>query len=284
MLMGHAKALKAEVRNQLKIIRQRYARSFHSFTPETLRQHLQALGIQPGDLLLVHSSYDAFDGFNGKPTDVIGVLQELVGAQGVLMMPTMPFTGTAVEYARSNPVFDVARTPSRTGLLTELLRRSSGVVRSVHPTHPVAVWGNDAVAITAGHHEAATPCGAGSPFARLHEQAGKMLLLGADISSLTFYHWIEEALESRLPESPFTRQRFLLASRCMDGRLVMTDTRLFEPGVSRRRNLYKLLPELKRRGLLRQQRIGRLTMTLLTTKDVYTSASSLADQAIYCYD
>jgi len=39
------------------------------------------------------------------------------------MMPTIPFRGTAVEYALGDPVFDVRQTVSRMGLLTELFRR-----------------------------------------------------------------------------------------------------------------------------------------------------------------
>ena len=58
-------------------------------------------------------------------------------------------------------------------------------------------------------------------------------------------HMIEETIEGHLPFSPFTRERFALVSRNRDGSLVTTETRLFEPAVSRRRNLYKLVPELK---------------------------------------
>ena len=82
-------------------------------------------------------------------------------ASGTVLMPTLPFGGVAIDYARKNPVFDVRRTPSQTGLLTEIFRRSAGVLRSVHPTHPVAVAGHGAVEMVEGHHLAATPCGRG---------------------------------------------------------------------------------------------------------------------------
>ncbi len=284
MWNGNLKVLKTAVKNQIKVARTWYARSFRSYTPDELHCFIANLGVAPGDTLLVHCSYDAFEGFAGKPTDVLLALQRAVGERGAVMMPTMPFTGTAVDYVARHPVFDVVRTPSRMGLLTELLRRSAGVVRSVHPTHPVAVWGTDAQAIIARHHEATTPCGAGSPFARLHERGGNILLLGAGIDSLTFYHWIEERLEQRMPQSPFTRERFRLASKDADGQLVYTDTRLFEPSVSRRRNLFKLVPELKRRLGWRERKIGRLTAILLSTSDVVASAGELADRGIFCYD
>ncbi len=276
--------IKRVLKKQLKVLRGSYAKAFHSFSPDDLLRQLQQLGLAHGDVVLVHSSFDAFRGFTGKPSDVIDALQKAIGPDGTLLMPTLPFTGTAVEYVRQSPVFDVTRTPSRMGLITELFRRSPGVVRSVHPTHPVALWGKDAGLMASGHHRAGTPCGKGTPFASLLERNGKILLLGADIDSLTFYHWIEEAIEPRLPLSPFTQQFFDLTSKQEDGSMARTQTRLFEPAVSRRRNLQKLLPELKRLGAWRQRRIGALVMTLLYAKDVYGAVVGMLDRGIYCYD
>ena len=122
------------------------------------------------------------------------------------------------------------------GLLTELFRRSPGVVRSIHPTHPVAIWGYDANVIATGHHLAQTPCGVGTPFEALLKRHGKIALLGTDISALTFYHMLEEAIERDLPLGPFTDEVFHLRSRTRDGLILDTNGRLFEPAVSRRRN------------------------------------------------
>jgi|ERR1700674_1518480 aminoglycoside 3-N-acetyltransferase len=284
MFADNTRRIKASIKTRLKVLRHSYARTFRSFTVDELLDRLKQLGIGRGDMVLVHSSFDAFAGFAGKPTDIIRVLQEAIGPEGTLLMPTLPFSGTAVEYVRESPVFDVLRTASRMGLITELFRRFPDVVRSVHPTHPVAVWGHDAASIAGGHHLAATPCGKGTPFAALADRGGKILFLGADITSLTFYHMIEETIEARLPVSPFTQKRFVLISKQRDGSLVSTETRLFEPAVSRRRNLLKLVPELKRMGAWREQRIGRLVMTLLNAEDVFVAVGAMLDRGIYCYD
>ena len=269
---------------RLKQTRRSYIKSFHAFSAVDLARGIAALGIGAGDTLLVHSSFDAFLGFTGRPTDVIAVLQSAVGANGAVLMPTLPFGGTAVEYARRQLVFDVMRTPSRMGLLTELFRRSAGVVRSVHPTHPVAAWGRDAVALVEGHHMAHTPCGNGSPYARLRERRGKILLMGTGIGVLTFFHTIEEVLEQKLPASPFTDEVFHLQSRDNSGNIVATHTRLFEPGVSRRRNLDKLVPELRRRGAWRERRTGCLQLIGLDAEDVFETVSAMAETGTYCYD
>ncbi|MEO8752444.1 MAG: AAC(3) family N-acetyltransferase [Casimicrobiaceae bacterium] len=284
MAASWLKAGKARVKSELKRWRHRYARTFRSFTPADLQQCLGRLGVQHGDTLLVHSAYDAFAGFTGKPSDVVAVLQAAVGEDGILLMPTMSFTGTAIDYVRTGAAFDVARTPSRMGLLSELFRRMPGVQRSVHPTHAVAAWGRGAAEIVAGHHAAATPCGAGSPFARLHERHGKILLLGADVDSLTFYHTVEEMLEARFPSSPFTREVFDLTAKGVGGELLATRTRLFDPAVSRRRNLGRLASALRRGRTLREVKLGQLEIALMSTDDVVAAVTALADQGIYCYD
>src|SRR5207244_1814925 len=127
-------ALPPEIKRRLKRLVRDYHRVFRAFTPADLKSALLELGVVPGDVLMVHSAFDRFLGYQGGLVDAIRTLQEVVGERGTLMMPTIPFQGTAVEYALGDPVFDVQRTVSRMGLLTEVFRRSPGVVRSIHPT------------------------------------------------------------------------------------------------------------------------------------------------------
>lgn len=278
------KNLKILAKKQMRALRRLMSNAFRSFATGDLQRALAGLGIRRGDTVLVHSAFDAFGGFQGKPTEVISLLQGAVGNEGILMMPTMTFPGTAVDYARSNPLFDVARAPSRMGLLTELFRRSPSVVRSIHPTHPVAIWGDEAAVIAAAHHLAHTPCGAGTPFEALLQRHGKIVLLGTDISVLTFYHLLEEVLERELPLAPFTDEVFHLRSKGQDGQIIETNCRLYEPAVSRRRNLYKMVPYLKEAGAWREAKVGGLKITVLAAKDVYEVVRSMHRKGVHCYD
>ena len=272
------------VKSFARDLRARYAGALHSFGPADLVQELRRLGLCEGDTLLVHSSFDAFEAFTGRATDVVALLQQIVGANGILLMPTMPFSGTAVDWAREHPSVDLRRTPSRMGLVSEIFRRSPGVVRSVHPTHPAAAWGSGAAAFVSGHHNAATPCGVGSPYHRLLEREGKILFLGADLDSLTFFHTAEELLESRLPVSPFTTEQFHLTCIAPDGTTHETRTRLFEPSISRHRNLHRLEPELERHNALKRRKVGLLPIATLTASAVMEATAALAERGIYCYD
>src|SRR4051794_2598560 len=108
-----------------------------AFGPADLAAALGRAGVARGGVLFVHGGWDYFRGFAGKPSDVLRVLRNRVGGDGTLLMPSMPFTGSSLDWVRNGAKFDLARTPSRMGLVTELFRRDRGTLRSEHPTHPV---------------------------------------------------------------------------------------------------------------------------------------------------
>ena len=278
------KKWKKLVKSKLKALQSWYDMTFFQFDRGKLEFALTKLGIKTGDTVFVHSSFDAFRGFKGKPTDIIQMLKSLVGMNGVIMLPTMAITTTAVDYALENPIVDLKRTQSRMGLITELFRRTPGVFRSLHPTHPIAVWGNDAQTIVADHHLAKTPCGFPSPLYQLYERNGKILLLGTGIEVLTFFHTVEEILEHKLSVNPFTENSFDLQVKDEKGQLWDCNTRLYEPSVSRRRRLYPLLNELKRMQALNECKVGKLHIQLFLAKDVLKAVQHLIDCGISCYE
>jgi aminoglycoside 3-N-acetyltransferase len=284
MLSWLPAGFKRKAKSNWKSLRIAVSKGSRGFSKQDLVDMLNRLGVEKGDVLLVHSSLDQFDAFLGKPLDIIMALQETVGPAGTLLMPTLPFRGSAVDYARESRVYVVQRTPSQMGLLTELFRRMPGVIRSVHPTHPVAAWGGNANQIVADHHQADTPCGRQTPYGRLLDHNGKILLLGTDITVLTFFHTVEEILERKMPFSPFTNEVFTLESRDAQNATLTTTMRLFEPKYSKRRNLEKLTPALKKHGWWRETHLGGMKAILLRADQVLQTCSDMADRGIYCYD
>jgi len=267
------------VQRGLKRLVWAYHQRFFAFTPADLQRALLQLGVLPGDVLMVHSAFDRFLGFHGGPVDVIRALQEVVGPGGTLMMPTIPFQGTAVEYARGEPVFDARQTVSRMGLITEVFRRAPGVVRSVHPTHSVAVWGSKADAIIAGHELADTPCGRLTPYAKLLDYDAKILLAGVPASTMTFCYFVAEELESRLPVPVLTQERYPMRWKDRDGTVRVSQLRLFSPRLDH--DLHPLLSELKRRDQWRERALGRMRLMLVRARDVYDAAAALADRGLF---
>jgi aminoglycoside 3-N-acetyltransferase len=271
------------LRSPYQHLRMNYMRWCHGFGSVELLSALRKLGVRQRDAILVHSGMEGFAGWKGTIPEIVSVFEEAVGPGGTLLMPTFSVSGSAVDFVKRGLIFDPRLTPSRTGLLTEVFRRSAGVVRSVHPTHSVAVWGTEKDWWIENHHLAGTPCGRATPFYRLWERDGKIVFAGVDISTMAFFHCAEELLEPVMPFSPFTSERYTMSCRLDGGAIQTAPTRLYAPEVSRRRCLRPLEAELKRKHLWHEGRVGSLTIVVLAAVEVLGTLKEMADRGVFCY-
>lgn len=185
---------------------------------DTLKANLEALGLEKGDTVLVHSSIKSVGEIDGGADTLLDALQAAVGEDGLLVLPTHSWA-----YINdTNPTFSVERSPSCVGKLPEIFRQRPGVVRSLHPTHSVAAWGRDAQAYCDGHESFDTPCAWDSPWGRLAQRGGKILMLGCSLARNTFVHGVEEwnHIPRRLTES-----REVLETMLPDGTIISVPSR-----------------------------------------------------------
>lgn len=162
-----------------------------SLTADDLIAAFGELGVRPGQQVLLHSSLSSLGHVNGGADTVIDALLEVLGPDGTLLVPTL--TGHEGVGPDADVLFDVASTPAWTGTIPETLRKRPEAVRSLHPTHSVAAVGADAESLTTGHEDTVSPCGIGSPYARLaNRSSARILLLGVGHESNTTLHAVEE--------------------------------------------------------------------------------------------
>jgi len=155
---------------------------------------LHNLGFTDGAIVMVHSSFSTVKRRvpDITPEKLIRQMQELLGFEGTLLMPNFAFRGRQSHYVDTHTYFDVQKTPSSVGVLTEVFRKMPGVVRSYHPTHSVAGWGRHAKDILSTHHLGST-FGVTSPFYRLREYDGLVVGLGRRYRyTFTITHVAEE--------------------------------------------------------------------------------------------
>jgi aminoglycoside 3-N-acetyltransferase len=152
---------------------------------------LRHLGVRPGGVLMVHSSLKSLGQVPGGAETVIQGLLAVLGEAGTLLMPALTY-----ETVRSdNPVFDARSTPSCVGAIPEFFRTREGTRRSLHPTHSVCGVGPLTEALLTPHKQDSTPCGPNSPFHRLPDFEGQILMLGCGLRPNTSMHAIEELVE-----------------------------------------------------------------------------------------
>lgn len=157
------------------------------FTKQQLLDHISQLGIAPNDTLLIHSSMKSIGAVEGGADTVLDAFSEYM-QDGLLILPTHTWKQMSAEYN----VFDVENEPSCVGILTELFRKRSGVVRSWHPTHSVAALGADAADYIAGEEQWDTPCSQLGCYGKLYDRQAKILFIGIGFERNTTIHGVEE--------------------------------------------------------------------------------------------
>lgn len=147
-------------------------------------------GIEQGDSILVHSSLSSLGWVDGGAETVVDALIQSVTDSGTVLFPTL--TGRPEDGPDHPPTFDVRHTIPWTGHIPNTARQRPNAIRSLHPTHSVAAIGMFAEWFTAGHEFVRTPCGHGSPYGKLADVGGKIVLIGVTQCANTSFHHAEE--------------------------------------------------------------------------------------------
>ena len=170
---------------------------------DSLTRDLRALGLAPGDTVMVHASVRAVGAIAGGPDQIHLAIKDAVGPDGTLLMYASCPDGydevgrgtlspdAEAELLEKLPPFDAAsaRSARDNGALVEMLRTYPGSRVNDHVARFVA-WGQHAE-----HLFAEQPWnyafGAGSALGRFVALDGKILLLGSDHDAVTFLHYAE---------------------------------------------------------------------------------------------
>ena len=245
-------------------------------------------GLVEGDLVLVHSAMSGLGLVQGGAETIIEALRTVLGPSGTLAMPTFCVRRSMLEQVESGDVFDVRRTPSQTGKVTEVFRQYPEVVRSVHPTHSVAALGPRATWLTAEHHRCPTAFGVGSPFGRLIEAQGKILCLGVRISYITSYHAFEDQTPD-FPEAVYLPGTFHAPVVDQEGHRFDVVLRIHDPQMSVRRiekrpEVLKCIRDyLTESGRLQTIPLGKGTLHVVGARELNDALGELLLQGITIY-
>ena len=235
--------------------RQQLAQANQTVTEDDIVKALQDAGVKHNEVLMLHSALSKLGFVKDGTETVINAVIRVVGEQGTVMMPSFPAVGFNYDYLKTNPVFDVRNSPSKMGAITEAFRKRSGVERSLHPTDPVCALGKQALYLTKDHVNQLTPYNENSPFYRLCELKGKIVLMGVDLDSLTNLHTLEDAVDNF--EYPvYHPMVFTTKLVDADGTALEMKTKVHNPLYSKKRRCNALLPHFEEAGFLKQFKVG----------------------------
>lgn len=261
------------------------ARSLWAYGPDQLIRRLRQIGVTEGSTLVVHSSWLADNGFQGKPADLVKAFKAAVGETGLLVMTSLPYQNmSSAQWLASGKPMNVRRSPSMMGLVSEVFRRSEGVRRSLSATHPLLAWGRDAESFVAGHEDSDRPFGPTSPFARLLERDAIVLGFDAPFHTFTFHMFVEDQFADRLPLPLYEPELHSGKVIDYDGNEHTQTVRVPSTLANRHRRLDRLIAHHEQNGALRRARLGNTRLVWIRATAMLQGVRELVDSGRHFYD
>jgi aminoglycoside 3-N-acetyltransferase len=264
-ILEWAKLLKKQQRRN-KLKEQEENKS--GITKEQLISDLKKIGISVGDSVLVHSSLSKIGFVYGGPKTIVDALFETVGDTGTLLFPAFPATGRNKTYLEENSFFDLKNTPSQMGSITEYFRKLPGVFRSFHPTDSVCAKGPLAEYYTNSHFGQLTPYNENSPFRKLCDKKGKILMLGTTLNgACTNLHTLEDAVDFKFPVYDVKTYEVKMIDD--SGKESIMKTKVHNPEYSAKRNCDALKPMFEKEGVLVNGFVGEAKSMLIDAEKMF---------------
>ncbi|MEP7325001.1 MAG: AAC(3) family N-acetyltransferase [Gemmatimonadota bacterium] len=276
-------SLRARLKEAIRLLRYRVIRATLAYSPADLDAALRRLGIGEGDSILMQASFSSMNGFSGDAPHVIDRILSIIGPRGHLFMVSMPYRSSAQAYLESKSVFDVRRTPSMMGVMSESFRRRAGVIRSANPLHPLLAWGPRAEWVISGHEDLAHSCGPGSPYEKMLSLGAKALFFDVGLEVLTFTHCLEHRFQDTAPVPVYTSEPMATEIIDRSGQRKTITVFPFAAEAMRRRNFGVLYDRMIAQGDVARERVGNTELQLATLQSVVDTGKTMIDEGTHIY-
>jgi len=266
-------------------IKTKIIKRYFSYTPSQLEHKLRTMGLTSGDTVLMHSSFNVHNGFQGGPQQVIDCILNIIGPCGNLLMVSMPYGGSSFAYLKDRPIFDVRRSTSRMGIISEIFRTDKNVLRSLSPSHPILAFGPKAKWIISDHEKTMYPCGRGSPFEKILKLKAKTLLFDMTSRGIsTFFHHVEDTFKEHLPVKLYDDEPLEATVIDSHGNRIKVKSYVFSSEARRIRTPRLLKRELLRSEGITSSRIGNTKLTLVDLNKAVDCARKIVESGNYLYN
>lgn len=180
---------------------------------------LDELNLKSGDAIFVTSGFGYLNAAF-TPCELIKLLQEIVTDEGIIMMPYYPPVNSE-EWARSGDIFEMGRTKSGMGIVTNVFAQMPNVYMSMHPIKAVCVWGRNAEKFVCNHEKSSTPFYWDSPYGKLLKIGCKTLGLG--VTNNPIFHSIEDVVSNPITKY-YLPHKYRLKLKTKDDSEMWVDT------------------------------------------------------------
>lgn len=189
------------------------------FTKQEIIHQLESLGVPRDRVVLVHSSLRAVGETEGRGEGLLDALIAHCTAEGgLLCIPTHTWAFGGREFP-----LDLMYPETCIGTLPNIAAKDVRGVRTTHPSHSMAVFGDPArvAAFVAGEERIVTPGHPDGCYGKICQMDGSILLVGVGHNRNTYLHCVEEMMDVPNRLSAIRQRRV----RYSDGRVEVRDHR-----------------------------------------------------------
>jgi len=241
-------------------------------------EDLGKIGLYKGDTVMVHSSLKKIGYVDGGPSEIIKALSHVLTDTGTLVIPTYGMKEGSMYRTciDKNYVFDPKTSKTDLGAIPSSFLETPNIERSIHPTHSVSALGKHAKYITESHSSAKSTFGENSPWDKLIQLDGKLLMIGLGMGRNTLSHALEDNEQNRFPLP--VRMNKTYYKKCVDwkGNIIEVPVTPLHPKYVPRRidqphrkDLREFFwEEFKRAGIINVGKIG-LAQSWIASADMY---------------
>ena len=162
-------------------------------TKEKLYSQLEAMGALPGQTVIMHTSLKSIGKIEGRAEALLDWLIEYFTRDGGLFC--VPTHTWHLMSEPNLPTLDLNKAESCTGVFTKIAAAHENGVRSIHPTHSMVVFGDQAESFVECEKNSITMVPPSGCYGKLYELSGKILLVGVGQDKNTYIHSAEERLD-----------------------------------------------------------------------------------------
>ncbi len=239
------------------------------------RNALISIGLQKGDIVMVHASWRRFYNFLGTPEDIIALIKGIIGPEGTLLMPS---------YGQSREYFDISHTPSNAGILSEIFRNQVGVKRSTCTHFSIAGIGPHAPVLFKDTFHSKYGFDEKSPYFKLQEFPNAKILymgLGATPSKVSMVHCAAYRLSGNFPPFKNLLSRHYTGTLIIDGKEYKKPMIMRADGCKNNKEVFKKIASLvqKQKGM----KLSNLDLVLMNANELFNQATTYIQQGHNCY-
>ncbi len=200
-----------------------------------------------------------------------------------LLVSALPFKYTMKDFLDKTNILDIRTAPNLMGAVNNIIMKKEGARRSLHPTHSTVAIGKDTDFFVSEHHLDKTPFGEHSPYYKLKERNGKILLFGVGLDSMTFTHVIEDMIGKLYPVKVYTDTIYNVDVIDFNGKVHNVTTTCHDPEISRIRNCESIREYLIKGGVMKTYPLGKSEVSIIDAKGYLKVVGELLLQGISIY-